>query len=62
MTNTEIDKKFWELFNDFNAWKDEVVEFINNIENPDIKNNVTDLLLMHVGTTELDVKCRTKQI
>lgn len=62
MNNTEVDRKFWELYGEFSRWENEAVDFLNSIDDPTMKKDITDLVLTYVGTTKLDVLCRTKQL
>lgn len=62
MNNAEVDRRFWELYGDFQKWKNETVDFINSIDDQNMKKEMTNVILTYVGTTELDVKCRTKQL
>ena len=62
MSNVEIDREFWKLYGEFQKWKNEAVDFIDSIDDPTMKKDMTDLLLTYVGMTKLDIMCRTKQI
>ena len=60
MTNEEINTKFEELCLRFSEWKDEVVIFLNDIDDPDTKEIFRDLLTnFTVGTAAHDINVRT---
>lgn len=60
MTNEELDRTFWELKGDFDKWQNDVITFINKIEDPEKKKWVRDLILSSViGTSKLHINVRT---
>lgn len=60
MTNEELDRTFWELKGDFDKWQNDVITFINKIEDPEKKKWVRDLILSSViGTSKLHINVET---
>lgn len=60
MTNEELDRTFWELKGDFDKWQNDVITFINKIEDPEKKEWVRDLILSSViGTSKLHINVGT---